>query len=177
MEFELSMPVETPHLRRKGIGSHQSARMENDEWLTPPELLATLGHFDLDPCSPIVRPWPTADRHFTIEDDGLTKPWTGRVWCNPPYGRKTGIWLGRCADHGNSMALIFARTETEDWVRHVWSRAHSILFIFGRLYFHRVDGVRADANSGGPSALIAYDQRNTDYLAASGISGQLVRLR
>ena len=69
------------------IGSHQSAKMGKDEWLTPPELIRALGEFDLDPCAPINRPWPTAGGHFTREDDGLTKEWFGRVWLNPPYCR------------------------------------------------------------------------------------------
>ena len=30
-----------------------------DEWLTPPEIIKSLGEFDLDPCSPINRPWAT----------------------------------------------------------------------------------------------------------------------
>lgn len=34
------------------LSSHQSARMKNDEWLTPPEIVRALGPFDLDPCSP-----------------------------------------------------------------------------------------------------------------------------
>lgn len=159
-----------------GIGSHQSARMDKDEWLTPPEILKAIGPFDLDPCSPIKRPWPTAGRHYTIIENGLLLPWTGRVWCNPPYGRETGRWLGRCAEHGNATALIFARTETADWVEHVWKKAHSILFLWGRLYFYHVDGRRAPANSGAPSALIAYDEANTLALERSELPGRVVRL-
>ena len=74
-----------------GMGSHQSIKMQKDEWLTPPDLLEKLGTFDLDPCSPIVRPWDTAKHHYTIHDDGLSQTWFGRVWCNPPYGLKSGF--------------------------------------------------------------------------------------
>ena len=38
-----------------------------DEWLTPPEIIQALGHFDLDPCSPIDRPWPTAKVRQTVQ--------------------------------------------------------------------------------------------------------------
>ena len=158
----------------KGMGSHQSARMTNDEWLTPPEIISALGSFDLDPCAPIVRPWDTAQNYFTINDDGLENEWKGRVWLNPPYGPMTGRWLDRLANHGNGIALIFARTETEMFVRNVWERADAILFIHGRLYFHHVDGTRAKANSGAPSCLIAYGDNNVKALEKSGISGTLI---
>ena len=62
-----------------GLSAHQSAKMKNDEWLTPPEILRALGTFDLDPCAPVVRPWKTAAKHYTAQDDGLTLPWEGRV--------------------------------------------------------------------------------------------------
>lgn len=62
-----------------GLSGHQSARMKNDEWLTPPEIVSALGPFDLDPCSPVERPWPTAAQHFTVRDDGLAQAWHGRV--------------------------------------------------------------------------------------------------
>lgn len=159
-----------------GMGGHQSARMLKDEWLTPPEILQSLGTFDLDPCSPIARPWPTAANHYTIMDDGLSRPWHGRVWLNPPYGKDTSRWLARLADHGNGVALIFARTETEMFFEQVWSKAQAILFLRGRLHFHHVDGRRAEANSGAPSVLIAYGQDNVRALQASGLAGKLVTL-
>jgi len=71
-----------------------------DEWLTPPHIITSLGHFDLDPCSPINRPWDTAAKHFSTLDDGLAQTWAGRVWLNPPYGPPMGQWLDRLAKHG-----------------------------------------------------------------------------
>lgn len=161
---------------KTGMGGHQSAKMKNDEWLTPPDLIKALGDFDLDPCSPIERPWPTAKEHYTVLDNGLMLPWHGRVWCNPPYGQESAEWLSKLVQHGNGIALIFARTETEMFFTHVWERADAILFLKGRLYFHYVDGSRAAANAGAPSCLIAYGKENVDALERSGISGKLVRL-
>lgn len=156
------------------MGGHQSHAMGKDEWLTPPNILKALGGFDLDPCAPIVRPWEMAEHHYTINDNGLQKPWHGRVWLNPPYGRETGVWLQRLADHGDGIALIFARTETEMFVEQAWRRASAMLFIAGRLHFHHVDGTRVMANGGAPSVLLGYGARNTKALAESGIAGFLV---
>lgn len=158
------------------IGGHHSPVAAKDEWLTPPNIIQACGPFDLDPCSPVGRPWPTAGRHLTIDDDGLAAPWNGRVWLNPPYGRQTGRWLARAVAHGNCTALVFARTETADWVSHIWNCAHSILFLYGRLHFHHVCGTRAPANSGAPSALISYNEFNTEKLESSGLKGKLINL-
>lgn len=105
------------------IGGHQSAAMRSDTWLTPPEILDALGDFDLDPCTPEHMPWDTATCRYTIVDDGLTSPWFGRVWLNPPYGRQVSSWVERMAEHGRGTALVFARTETEMFFRDVWRRA------------------------------------------------------
>jgi hypothetical protein len=159
-----------------GMGTHQSAQMKEETWLTPPDMLDSLGSFDLDPCSPINRPWDTAAKHYTIVDDGLKLPWRGRVWCNPPYGRKTGQWLARLADHGNGIALIFARTETKMFFSEVWDKGDAVLFLEGRLHFHHIDGTMAKSNAGAPSVLVAYGQNNVEALRRSGISGKILVL-
>lgn len=162
--------------QRKGIGSHQSARMKKSEWLTPPEIIHALGQFDLDPCSPIDRPWDTAINHLTIEDDGLNSEWKGRVWCNPPYGLEASLWLEKLSIHQNGIALVFARTETQMFFKWVWSKAKGILFIEGRLYFYHSDGTRANSNSGAPSCLIAYDDLNASILKDCNISGKFFHI-
>lgn len=143
--------------------------MKNDEWLTPPEILAALGEFDLDPCSPRVRPWPTAARHISLPDDGLAAEWSGRVWLNPPFGSRAALWLRKLRSHGNGIALVPARTETRMFYESVWGGADAICFLRGRPHFHYVDGSRAAANSGAPIALIAYGLENAERLRASGL--------
>jgi hypothetical protein len=162
---------------RKGIGSHQSSNMQNDEWLTPPHILEALGAFDLDPCAPIISPWITAKNKFTIEDDGLKQEWYGRVWCNPPYGLQAAEWLNKLAEHGDGIALIFARTETRMFFDHVWNKADAVLFIEGRLFFHYVTGEKAPANAGAPSVLVAYGEENVEILRNCGIRGKFVDLK
>ncbi len=163
-----------------GIGGHHSARSRTDEWLTPPAIIAALGgthSFDLDPCSPIDRPWPTAKHHFTVEDNGLRQKWFGRVWLNPPYSTALlGKFMGRMAEHQRGIALIFARTETDAFHRFVWDSASAVLFMRGRINFHLADGTRAGGNAGAPTVLCAYGQEDAAILGASAISGKFVPL-
>lgn len=157
--------------------SFTSDRIEigKDQWLTPPEIVKSLGEFDLDPCAPIVRPWPTAKEHFTIVDNGLRKIWTGRIWMNPPYGNETGRWMARMADHNNGIALIFARTETNTFFDYIWPKASAILFLKGRISFCHVSGKRGGP-AGAPSCLVAYGSSNVGSIVACGLVGKLVFL-
>lgn len=145
------------------------------DWLTPPEILQALGPFDLDPCASEHQPWATATQQFTIRDDGLCKPWAGRVWCNPPYGPFAAKWLERCADHGNAIAFVFARTETAMFQDHVWPKADAMLFLRGRVQFRLPGGGKAGP-AGAPSVLIAYGEANADCLSRCSIDGAFVRL-
>lgn len=180
-----------------GIGDHHSAAARTDVWLTPPDVLAALGgadSFDLDPCAAVNQPWPTARQHYTIEDNGLIRPWHGRVWLNPPYANSViGRWMGRLAQHGQGIALIFARTETEVFHETVWRAADALLFLEGRLFFHVAEttefkrkgkpslwaerGERAPANAGAPSVFCAYGAADADVLASCGLPGTFVPLR
>lgn len=149
---------------------------KKDEWLTPPEIISKLGVFDLDPCSPINRPWATAKTHFNVNDDGLQQKWFGRVWCNPPYGTQTKKWLHKCVEHGNCLVFIFARTDTKMFFDYVWSNADALLFLKGRVSFCNVQGVK-QGTAGAPSVLIAYGRNNAEILKNSGLSGAFFPLR
>ena len=113
-----------------GIGGHERPnRGETDVWLTPLEIVRSLGKFDLDPCA-----FPghqTAETLYT--ENGLEREWFGRIWLNPPYS-EVGVWLRRLVQHGNGVALVFARTDTA-WAQEIIPKASQVFFLRGRIKF------------------------------------------
>lgn len=149
----------------------------NDEWLTPPEIVKSLGEFDLDPCQPISPPFTHAKKGFNINDNGYIQDWSNfdRVWCNPPYGRETFKWLEKLYKHGNGIALIFARTETRGFHSEIWDKADGVFFFKGRLKFYYVNGEQGQS-ANAPSCLVAYGKRNLEAIENSGLNGKLITL-
>ena len=152
------------------LGSHQRSVGISQTHITPKWILDALGPFDLDPCAADPRPWDCAAVNFTEADDGLGRSWQGRVWLNPPFDRyRVAAWIQRMADHGNGMALLHARTETE-WFRICWHHADAILFMAPRITFHRTDGSVCTtrngehANSGAPPVLVAFGSEDAERL-------------
>lgn len=159
----------------------------SDEWYTPRWVFEALGEFDLDPCSPLRRPFDTAARHLTIAEDGLSAPWKGRIWLNPPYS-EVERWIAKMPRHGAGTALVFARVETGYWQDAIWPTASALLFPRGRLTFIKgVPDYRCPScghewcDEGGtaaaPSAFIAWGDADADRLKRSGIAGAFVELR
>lgn len=133
-------------------------------WLTPPSLIKKLGDFDLDPCAAINQPWATAKTHFTEKEDGLSQEWFGRVWMNPPYGRKEmPKWLKKMAQHNRGIALTFNRSETEQFFDYVWPVASGIFFLKGRIKFLDITGAEAGSPGCG-SVLISYGKEDAETL-------------
>ena len=154
-----------------------------DVWLTPPELVQALGVFDLDPCAcGFIPKWKQLARAWMGLDfgvDSLTKRWRGRVWLNPPYS----IWpafMEKLKQHGNGIALIFARTETKGFDEHIWKGADAVFFLKRRIKFKLPDGSNPKNGATQPSVLIAYGHNNVDAIQAAwdrgDIEGYLVRL-
>ncbi len=156
--------------------AHKPFRGLTDDWITPPALVRELGEFDLDPCECEPQPWHHAFHGYSKSDDGLNQPWNGRVWLNPPYGPVTGVWLAKLADHGNGIALVQARIETDWFFDTVWNKADSVFVMRKRPTFFRPDGTRASGNSGGPCVLVAYGQNNVEAIEHSPILGKMLRL-
>jgi hypothetical protein len=100
-------------------------------WFTPPRVFEVMGvEFDMDPASPgaDIVPWIPAKQHLTRAEDGLTTPWQGFVWCNPPYGVRNGMqkWIDKFVAHGNGVILLPAYTYTQ-WSHNVVGAADLIL--------------------------------------------------
>ena len=118
---------------------------------------------------------PTADaaRNLRREDDGLAQPWAGRVWLNPPYSN-VHEWLAKMIEHGDGVALVNARPETQ-WFQGAVRAAVAVLWLRGRVDFKRPDGVATHPPVG--SVLVAYGDRNAAALLASGLPGVVMTVR
>ena len=63
----------------------------SDDYYSPKWIFEALQlEFDTDPAQPIGGvSWIPVKKYYTIIDDGLSQPWDGRVWMNPPYSQTT----------------------------------------------------------------------------------------
>lgn len=145
-------------------------------WLTPRPIVEALGEFDLDPCGAPGHELAKVTYQIDNGQDGLSLPWTGRVWCNPPYGKEAVPFMRRMAEHGCGTALIFARTETAMFFESVWERASGILFLRGRVKFGHENGDMAKFPASVPSCLVSYGSGDAKILAECGINGKFVTL-
>lgn len=95
------------------------------------------------------------ERYYTEDDNGLELPWTGRVWCNPPYS-DIGAWVAKAWAEWRSqvdlhlivMLLPANRTEQRWWQEQVEPRrdrgkALRVEFLPSRLRFIKpgADGI------------------------------------
>ena len=112
----------------------------SDEWYTPRWLFDQLDiEFDLDPAScPKELSAVPARRIFTVEDDGLSQPWEGRVWLNPPYSNPSP-WVDRFIDHGHGIALLPVSANAA-WMFRIWAEADGMAVPSYLLRFNRADG-------------------------------------
>jgi ParB family chromosome partitioning protein len=130
-------PARRPHVARS---------TGNVEWYTPPDLVEaardTLGGIDVDPAScaeanKVVK----ATRYFTAQDDGLSQPWSGRCWLNPPFARGLvepfADKLLASLDAGSvSAAITLTNNATETgWFQRLFARASAACFPEKRVRF------------------------------------------
>lgn len=112
----------------------------SEEWATPRKLFDELNAefgFTLDPCATPEN--AKCERYFTKEQDGLSQPWGGTVFCNPPYGRQMPLWIEKayreCENGTTVVLLIPSRTDTKYFHDYIYGK-HEVRFLKGRLHFN-----------------------------------------
>lgn len=133
---------------------------KSNEWYTPAKYIeaarAVMGGIDLDPAScALANETVQATRYYTVDDDGLSKPWKGRVWLNPPFsasnvlrGMEPGrtqksvirVWIDKLIaeyTQGNiNEAILLTKTDMKaSWFLALWD--FIICFARDHLYFER----------------------------------------
>ena len=97
----------------------------SDDHYTPKWVFDLLGvEFDIDVASPLDGiPWIPTKRFYTQNDDGLIQPWTGLIWCNPPYSN-VRPWVDKMKQHRNGIMLL--PMVKSYWRLDVWNDADGI---------------------------------------------------
>ena len=121
----------------------------NNEWYTPAEYIElareVMGCIDIDPASSkIANEVVGAKGYYTIETDGLSNGWFGKVWLNPPYSAElitkfTAKLLEELPNIEEAIVLVNNATETE-WFNKLVSQSSAVCFPKGRVKFHMPDG-------------------------------------
>jgi hypothetical protein len=102
-----------------------------NEWYTPAKYIEAarlvLGGIDLDPASSSrANKTVKATVFHSAEEDGLKRPWQGRLWLNPPYGRLAGEFVRRliveyqASAIESAIALVNAHCTDTDWFQPLW---------------------------------------------------------
>jgi hypothetical protein len=129
---------------------------ETSRWGTPSDIIArckgVVGAFDLDPCTEAKFESVVGARvNYSLLDrgeDGLTLPWFGRVFCNPPGGLVREFWCK--ALESDSTAILWIGFSVEQLCTLTDCVAHPMDFscclLRQRIHFTRHDGY-----SGSPS--------------------------
>jgi len=117
-----------------GDARHRCGEHRGNAWLTPAALVAEIrraldGVIDVDPCTEPHNP-TGARRFFTAAaDDGLTKRWRGRVFCNPPYS-PIQPWIDHPRGAARIYMLVPVRTDAA-YHQRLLAAADDVLFLRG----------------------------------------------
>lgn len=127
-------------------GAHVAQNSGENEWYTPAGFIeaarVVLGAIDLDPASTAAaNEVVQAATFYSSKDNGLERPWSGRVWLNPPYAQPLiSQFADKLADSVRvgavSAAIVLVNNATETvWFQTMARIAAAICLPLGRVHF------------------------------------------
>jgi ParB family chromosome partitioning protein len=156
------------------------------EWYTPVPYIEAAravlgGEIDLDPASSEkAQETVRAKKYYTLEHDGLSQDWAGRVWLNPPY--TSGVlerFVGRLCKHvqqGNPALLLVNNATETRWFRQAAELASAICFPTGRIPFLGEEGLNVGPPLQG-QAVLYFGNRIAAFATNFGPFGFWVKVR
>jgi len=158
-----------------GTTSIQGRKKEADEWYTPSQYIEkarnAMGGIDLDPAScHDAQQTIRAKQYFTYkteDDNGLTRPWAGNVWINPPFTEVLAfadklISHLEAADVDQAIVLTNNNTDTLWWHK-MAELANGVCFTKGRISFYNSAG-EAKGNTNG-QCFFYFGEDNTKFIS------------
>lgn len=142
----------------------------NDDLRTPAWVYQPLQPFDLDPCAGKVT--EIAKMNYRLEDwdDGLTNPWSGFVWCNPPFSQKEK-WIERMQWHNNGLLLLPERGSAP-WFGPLAEHCGHY-FVLGM----KINFIGGPSSNNLGSVLFPFGDTALQRLRDSGLPGHLVEVK
>lgn len=154
---------------------HVAQNAGDNEWYTPSEFVEAarqaMGNIDIDPASSaIANETVKADKFFTKKDDGLSQPWYGAVWCNPPYAQPLIAQFAEAivsryesGEIQQACVLVNNATETK-WFQYLLSVANMVCFPASRIRFISPDNKKSAPLQG--QAIIYIGTRRSEFAKA-----------
>lgn len=107
-----------------------------DEYGTPDQIWQPLRPFDIDVAASQTS--RIGVKNWTKEDDGLSKPWDGFWFCNPPFSKKAEF-LQKAYDFPNGIMLLPMSTDTK-WFQEMVSKSGHVFFFGTRIHYIGASG-------------------------------------
>jgi phage N-6-adenine-methyltransferase len=152
--------------------NHRAKGTGQNEWHTPEEYLSAarwvLGTIDLDPASSeVAQHHVCAETYYTKAEDGLSKPWAGSVWLNPPYSQPlisqfTERLVAEYTAGNVPQTIMLTHNYTDTaWFHGAEKAATLICFTRGRINFLDEEGEEYKPTQGQAFFYYATDRRSS----------------
>jgi len=144
--------------------NQEQENLTSDDYYTPKHLFDALDvKFDLDVASPPHATHVPCTKFYTQKDDGLTQPWYGNVWMNPPFSDPR-LWVRRFVEHNQGIALL--SVSKSRWFNDLWDRRVPMVLLPSDFRFEDPKGGNGSIFM--PSALVALGSSNVAAIANIG---------